>query len=68
MNLFKDRVVIVTGGSSGIGRAAALRFATLGGRVLITGRRAESLEGATKDHPNLHIGLSPADLRNICEK
>jgi NAD(P)-dependent dehydrogenase (short-subunit alcohol dehydrogenase family) len=60
MNLFKDRVVIVTGGSSGIGRAAALRFATLGGRVLITGRRAVSLEGATKDHPNIESLVADA--------
>ncbi len=50
---FKDRVVIVTGGSSGIGRAAALQFATFGARVLITGRQAASLDEAAKDHPNI---------------
>lgn len=51
MNALKDKVVIVTGGSSGIGRAAALQFATVGAHVLITGRRAERLEEAAKDHP-----------------
>lgn len=35
-----QKVVVVTGGSSGIGRAAALRFAKQGCQVLITGRRA----------------------------
>jgi NAD(P)-dependent dehydrogenase (short-subunit alcohol dehydrogenase family) len=53
MNAFKDKVVIVTGGSSGIGRAAALQFATFGAHVLITGRRAARLDEAAKDHPDI---------------
>ena len=53
MSSWKDRVVIVTGGSSGIGRAAASRFATLGTHVLITGRRSASLDDAAKDHVNI---------------
>jgi len=52
MSSLKDRVVIVTGGSSGIGRVAASRFAT-GAHVLITGRRAASLDDAAKDHFNI---------------
>jgi NAD(P)-dependent dehydrogenase (short-subunit alcohol dehydrogenase family) len=36
--------VIVTGGSSGIGQAAALSFATKGAKVVITARRALPLE------------------------
>ncbi len=39
-------VAIVTGGSSGIGRATALGLAALGARVLVTGRRAQPLEAA----------------------
>lgn len=38
------RTVLITGGSSGIGRAAAARFAADGERVLITGRRPETVE------------------------
>jgi NAD(P)-dependent dehydrogenase (short-subunit alcohol dehydrogenase family) len=48
-----ERVVIVTGGSSGIGQAAALSFAGQGARVLITGRHAASLEGTATRHPNI---------------
>lgn len=33
---FKDKVVVVTGGSSGMGKTAALRFAELGAKVAIT--------------------------------
>ena len=53
MKSFKGKVVIITGGSSGIGRSAALQFATFGAHVLITGRRAVRLDEAAKDHPNI---------------
>ncbi|MDC7125949.1 MAG: glucose 1-dehydrogenase [Spirochaetales bacterium] len=32
----KDKVVLITGGSSGIGRAAALDFASLGAKIVVT--------------------------------
>ena len=53
MLTLKDKVVIVTGGSSGIGRAAARRFAEAGAKVIITGRRVAALEEAAGDHPGI---------------
>jgi NAD(P)-dependent dehydrogenase (short-subunit alcohol dehydrogenase family) len=53
MSALNDKVVIVTGGSSGIGRATALSFAEDGAKVLITGRRAAPLEETAADHPNI---------------
>lgn len=38
-----DRVVVVSGGGTGMGRAVAERFAALGDRVLIVGRREQVL-------------------------
>ena len=38
------KVVVITGASSGIGRAAALQFAAAGARVVLAARRVQSLE------------------------
>jgi short-subunit dehydrogenase len=40
----RGRVVMITGASSGIGRAAALKIAEAGGRVLLVSRTRETLE------------------------
>jgi NAD(P)-dependent dehydrogenase (short-subunit alcohol dehydrogenase family) len=45
--------VIGTDGSSGIGRASALRFAELGANALITGRRAAFLDKTAGVHANI---------------
>nr|CAI5839932.1 unnamed protein product [Callosobruchus analis] len=40
---FKGKVVLITGGSSGIGAETAIEFSALGAEVVITGRNLESL-------------------------
>jgi citronellol/citronellal dehydrogenase len=42
--IFDGRTIVITGGGSGIGRCTAHELASLGAKVLITGRNAEKLE------------------------
>src|SRR3981081_3831831 len=46
---FQDKVAIVTGGSSGIGKEGATRFVAEGGSVVIIGRDAAKAEAAAKE-------------------
>jgi NAD(P)-dependent dehydrogenase (short-subunit alcohol dehydrogenase family) len=50
--IMKSANVIVTGASSGIGRATAERFLKEGARVVLVGRRKSSLEDATSRAAN----------------
>ena len=43
-DLLRDRIVLITGASDGIGRALALHSASLGARVILHGRNVNKLE------------------------
>jgi NAD(P)-dependent dehydrogenase (short-subunit alcohol dehydrogenase family) len=43
-NSLKDRVVMVTGAGSGIGKSAAIAYAAAGATIILAGRTVEKLE------------------------
>ena len=45
----KDKIAVITGGSTGIGLASAKRFAAEGATVFITGRRQSALDAAVAE-------------------
>ncbi len=53
----KDKVVIITGGSSGIGKALAEVFGKRGSRIMITGRDQAALINTAKELTALNIDV-----------
>jgi 3-hydroxy acid dehydrogenase/malonic semialdehyde reductase len=66
----KDKIVCVTGASSGIGEACAEAFARLGVRLLVCARRKERLEALAERLRRAHdadVYYFPLDVRNEME-
>jgi NAD(P)-dependent dehydrogenase (short-subunit alcohol dehydrogenase family) len=57
-----DRVVLITGGGSGLGRAMALELGRLGAKVAVLGRRREPLEETVAQLSGAGVA-APADVR-----
>ncbi len=55
-SLLKNRTILVTGASDGIGREAALTYARQGARVILTGRNPQKLDA---------VRLQIADLKQL---
>ena len=47
--IFRDKVVIITGASSGIGRALVYEFAGKGAKIVAAARSSEKLQDISKD-------------------
>ena len=64
MSRLEGKVAVITGGSSGIGLAAAQTFVSEGARVFITGRRQNELDAAVKQIGKNAIGIQ-GDVSNL---
>ena len=64
---YRDRIVLITGGNSGIGRAFVDRFVEAGARVFTCGRNARTLGELRAAHPGSMPGvaISPALGRSM---
>jgi serine 3-dehydrogenase len=63
MARLQDKTVLITGASSGIGRACAVHFARAGARLVLAARRRERLEELTKDL-SVPVHILELDVRN----
>lgn len=69
MNTYKDKVVWITGASSGIGEALAKEFARRGAKVVLSARRKEELE-RVQDECKIaaeNVLVLPLDLANTSQ-
>lgn len=57
----ENKVVIITGGSSGIGKALAMHFGNAGSKVVITGRNEEKLNQVGQE-------MDSESITNLCLK
>ena len=52
---FKNKKILITGATGGIGGALIKKFVSLGGTVLATGTKADKLDLIKKNNPNIKI-------------
>lgn len=68
----KDQVIVITGASSGIGRATALEFASRGANLVIAARRAELLDEVARGCRERGVScttiVADVSIRNDCKR
>ncbi|MCM5663459.1 SDR family oxidoreductase [Galbibacter mesophilus] len=72
MEKFNDKVVLITGGTSGIGKATAQQFIEQGATVIITGRHQDTVDQTARElgergHGVVADSSSISDLKKLAE-
>lgn len=64
---FEGKKILVTGGTSGVGFEIAKEFIAEGAKVMITGRRTESLEKAKSELKSDRVSTLVWDIENVSQ-
>jgi NAD(P)-dependent dehydrogenase (short-subunit alcohol dehydrogenase family) len=67
MGKFENKVVVITGGNSGIGLATAKEFIAQGAKVVITGRRKDAIEQAARETGAVAVQADQSNLQEIAQ-
>jgi uncharacterized oxidoreductase len=59
---WRNSTILISGGSSGIGRALAVRLLALGNEVIVTGRGEKALLDLKAQYPKINIRVSDAGV------
>jgi len=66
-DLLKDKVIVVTGGGTGLGKSMAHRFGELGAKLVLSSRKKDVLDAAAAEFAKdgiTDVLVAPADVRN----
>ena len=64
---FENQVVLVTGATAGIGRAAAIAFARQGAKLVVSGRNAEAGSKLDRAQALGVVVIDEAQLRTLID-
>ena len=65
MDYYKNKVIWITGASSGIGKELAIQLSKLGAILVLTARRENELENVNHLCGNAAVHLFPFALENL---
>jgi len=67
MSNFSGKIIVITGGSDGIGKALVQQFLALGAKVATCGRNQSKLIALEQENPNSNLLALQVDVRNSLE-
>ena len=57
-NTFDNKVILITGGGTGLGKSMSSYLLSLGGKVIITSRKLDVLEATKKEFDKIYLEMN----------